>query len=58
LRITEAARNGFKFSEYGPDGERLIGGKMILDERGNAGNGSLDGYQGKQRFRLVKQAYQ
>lgn len=58
LRITEAARNGFKFSEYGSDGKRLFGGKMTLDARGNAGDGTLNGYQGKQRFRLVKQAYQ
>ncbi|QUJ77189.1 hypothetical protein KDD17_03975 [Sulfitobacter albidus] len=58
LRITEATRNGFKFSEYGSDGKRLFGGNITLDARGNAGNGRLDGYQGKQRFRLVKQAYQ
>ena len=58
LRITEATRNGFTFSEYGSDGKRLFGGKITLDERGNAGSGSLDGNQGKQRFRLVKQVYQ
>jgi hypothetical protein len=58
LRVTEATRNGFKFVEYNSDGERLFGGKVTLDDYGNAGNGRMDGYQGKQRFRLVKSAYQ
>ena len=58
LRVTEATRNGFKFVEYNSNGERLFGGKVTLDEYGNAGNGRMDGYQGKQRFRLVKSAYQ
>lgn len=58
LRITEVTRKGLKFTEYGSDGKRLFGGQVTLDERGNAGNGTLDGYQGKQRFRLVKRVYQ
>lgn len=58
LRITEATRKGLKFTEYGADGKPLFGGQIDLDERGNAGNGSLNGYQGKQRLRLVRKAYQ
>lgn len=58
LRITEATRKGFKFTEYNADGKRLFGGKITLDTHGNAGNGRIDGYAGKQRFRLVKSVYQ
>lgn len=58
LRITTATRTGFKFDEYNADGKRLFGGRIELDARGNAGNGHLTGYQGKQRFRLVKRSYQ
>ena len=50
-------RNGFKFAEFSSSGQRLFGGEITLDGRGNAGNGRIDGYQGKQRFRLVKQTY-
>lgn len=58
LRITEATGNGFRFSEYGSDGVRMFGGEMTLDARGNAGNGRIDGNQGRQGFRLVNQVYQ
>lgn len=58
LRITEAASKGLKFAEYGSDGKRIFGGRIALDERGNAVNGSIDGNQGKQRFRLVDRVYQ
>lgn len=58
LRITTATRNGFKYVEYNSDGQRLFGGKMELDARGYAGNGTITGPQGKERFRLVKQSYQ
>ncbi|ATG35786.1 hypothetical protein PhaeoP23_01644 [Phaeobacter piscinae] len=58
LRLTEATRMGFKFSEYSSDGKRLFFGQITLDEHGNAGNGRLDGNQGKQRFRLVGKVYQ
>lgn len=58
LRITEATRKGIKFTEYDSDGKRLFSGQVALDARGNAGSGSLDGTQGKQRFRLVESVYQ
>lgn len=58
LRITTATGTGFKFDEYNASGQRLFGGKMELDARGNAGSGLITGNQGKQRFRLVGQAYQ
>ena len=58
LRITTATRDGFKFDEYGEDGKRLYGGSIELDERGVSGNGRLTGYQGTQRFRLIRRVYQ
>ncbi|CAN0590765.1 unnamed protein product, partial [Ectocarpus sp. 12 AP-2014] len=58
LRITTASGTGFKFDEHNASGQRLFGGKMELDARGNAGSGLITGNQGKQRFRLVGQAYQ
>lgn len=58
LRVTEVVRNGFRFTEYGADGQHLFGGRLTLDARGNAGNGRLDGTAGSQRFRLVRRVYQ
>lgn len=58
LRITEATRTGIKYTEYDSEGRRLFTGQVALDERGNAGSGSIDGNQGKQRFRLIKSVYQ
>lgn len=58
LRVTKATKNGLKFDEFTSDGKRLFGGKIDLDARGTAGNGVITGYQGKQKFRLVKHSYQ
>lgn len=57
LRITEVHSKGFKFNEYDQNGKRLFGGQVELDEKGNAGNGRLSGYQGNQRFRLLAKSY-
>ncbi len=57
-RVTKVTRTGFSFQEYDHEGKFLFGGRITLDERGNAGNGTIQGYQGKQRFRLIKRIYQ
>lgn len=57
-RITQATNNGFRYQEFDQDGQFMFGGKIKLDAWGWAGNGTIDGYKGKQRFRLIKRSYQ
>lgn len=53
-RITKATKRGFSFKEYDQSGKFLFGGQFDIDAHGWAGKGSIDGYRGKQRYRLVK----
>ncbi|GGX50276.1 hypothetical protein GCM10007385_18380 [Tateyamaria omphalii] len=58
LRITKPTRKGFAFDEYDADGKRLSGGRFALDGRGTAGNGTITGNRGTNRYRLIRQVYQ
>lgn len=52
-RTTQATKSGFRFSTK-VEGKFLYKGEIKLDEFGDAGDGWLSGYQGEQKFTLIK----
>ncbi|GAA6177433.1 hypothetical protein GCM10007927_01980 [Sulfitobacter pacificus] len=57
-RVTTPTANGFTFKEYDASGNFIFGGSIELDERGNAGDGHMNGNQGEQVYRVMKRFYQ